>query len=219
MKLMKQYCGKEWHALLDFHKKELSFPAKSIIFNYGDPVEGIYFINKGNVKVLSQPNKDEERIIRLANDGMILGHRGIHADTYYIRAVAQTDVKVSFLPINVFRSAMTANHKLASYIINFLSDELKDAEDRLKTLMITDPKIRIAKLLIKLLDSFGQSKDQKGKLAFQLSRHDISNMAGTTYETVIRTLNGFEKSKWIAFEGKEILIANEKILRELATQV
>lgn len=218
MKLMKQYCGKEWHALLDFHKKELDFPAKSVIFDYGSPVEGIFFINKGNVKVLSQLNKDEERIIRLANDGMILGHRGIHADTYYIRAVALTEVRVSFLPINVFRAAMTANHKLASYLINFLSDELKDTEDRLKTLMIPDPKIRIAKLVVKLFDSFGLSKSQTGKLAFQLSRHDISNMAGTTYETVIRTLNLFEKNKWIAFEGKELILSNEKALRDLANQ-
>jgi len=218
MKLMKQYCGKEWHALLDFHIKELVFPAKSLIFDYGSPVEGIYFIIKGNVKVLSELNKDEERIIRLANDGMILGHRGIHADTYYIRAVALTEIRVSFLPINVFRAAMTANHKLAAYLINFLSDELKDAEDRLKTLMVPDPKIRIAKLLIKLFDTFGLHKNQTGKLAFQLSRHDISNMAGTTYETVIRTLNLFEKNKWIAFEGKELILSNEKALRDLANQ-
>ncbi len=42
-------------------------------------------------------------------------------------------------------------------------------------------------------------------------------MAGTTYETIIRTLASFEKSKFIELVGKEIAIKNEAKLQEIVS--
>jgi CRP-like cAMP-binding protein len=216
MKLLKTYCGKEWHPLIDLHRETIYLTKKSALFNYGDPVKGIYLIRKGQMKIMSGGPGEKERIIRLANDNMIVGHRGLHAESYYIRAVALQDTELEFLPTGIFKSIVAANNKLSGYLIDFLTDELQDAEERMKNLMIGDPKVRIAILLMKLVERFGYRKTEKQKLSFQLSRQDIANMAGTTYETVIRSLSHFEKSGWIAFNGKEILVRKEEALRTLA---
>lgn len=105
---------------------------------------------------------------------------------------------------------------MAIYLINFLSEELREAEDRMKNLSILDPKKRIAIILIKLIDVFGYSNSKSNLLSFTLKRSDIANMANTTYETAIRSLTFLEEKNLIEGIGKQIAIKNEKRLREFA---
>ena len=183
-------------------------------------MKGIYFVEKGKLKVLSKAFDGSEKIIRLVAPGMILGHRGLHAKHYPISAESLTDAIVTFMPLPTFVDMLKANPEMAVYLINFMSDELRDTELRMKNLLILDPKIRIAIILTQLIDTFGyDKKSPKNLLSFTLSRADLANMGGTTYETVIRTLALFKNNKLISLEGKEIAILNEKKLRELASGV
>lgn len=216
MKLIRKYCGHEWHSLINFHKKSLSFAPKQVIIEEGTSVEGIFFIEKGNVKVVTNFGTPSEKILRLAGEGMILGHRALHADIYAFSAIAITSTEISFLPMSVFKNLIVGNPRLALFMMDFLCDELRDAEDRMKNLLELDPKKKIAKILVKVRGNFGFLKGSKTKLGFKLSRNVIANMAGTTYETVIRTLSQFEKDGLVKLEGKDIHIINEDSLRVLA---
>lgn len=216
MKLIRKFCGTEWQPLIDFHKKSLSYSAKEVIIEEGAGVEGLFFIEKGNVKVVTHFGLQSENIFRLAGDGMMLGHRALHADFYTFSAIAITSTEISFLPMSIFKSLIVGNPKLALFMMDFLCDELRDAEDRMKSLLELDPKKKIAKVLVNVRSSFGYFKGSKTKLGFKLSRDVIANMAGTTYETVIRTLSKFEKDKLVMLEGKDIHIINEDALRMLA---
>lgn len=216
-KIFKKYCSEEWMIIFETNKQEIKINANQTVFNDGDPVKGIYFIEKGKVKVLSKMGENNYHIIRLAGNDTILGHRGIHYKKYHISAEALTDTKLTFLSIDIFISILKANPSMAIYLLNFMTDELREAEERLKNLLILDPKKRIALILLKLIDSFGYAGKTCTLLSYTLSRTDIANMAGTTYETVIRTLSVFEKSKMIELIGKEIAIKNEPKLRMLAT--
>ncbi len=106
---------------------------------------------------------------------------------------------------------------MAIYLLDFVIEELREAEERLKGLLIFDPKKRVALILIKLIDCFGYANKSSNLLSYTLSRSDIANMAGTTYETIIRTLASFEKSKFIELVGKEIAIKNEAKLQEIVS--
>jgi len=214
-RIFKKYCAKEWLLIFETHKKSLHFKAGQKIFNDGDAVSGIFFVEKGKVKVLSKLGKDNYRIVRLAGSDTILGHRGLHYRKYHFAAEAITDTTLTFLPIDLFVKIIKTNPGMAVYLINFLAEELREAEEQMKNLSILDPKKRIAIILIRLIDSFGYSALRKGLLAFTLKRADIANMANTTYETVIRTLSHFEEEKLIKLVGKEIAILDEKALRGL----
>jgi len=212
-KLFKKYCSKEWLPIFESNKKTISIKAKQKIFNEGDPVKGIYFIEQGKVKVLSRFDTAEEKIIRIAGNDMLLGHRGIHYEYYHISAEALTDTTLTFLPIDIFIKIIKANPEMSIYLLNFMTEELREAEERMKNLLILDPKKRVALILLKLIDCFGYSTKITKLLSYTLSRKDMANMAGTTYETIIRTLGSFEDLKLIKLEGKGIIIKNENKLR------
>ncbi len=218
IRLLKKYCSSEWLPIFDLNKKITSVKAKERIFSEGDPVSGVYFIEKGKVKVLSRFNPTEEKIIRLAGDGMMLGHRGINIKKYPISAEALTDTSLTFVPIDIFIKILKANPELAVYLIHFMSDELRDAEERMKNLLILDPRKRISLILVKLIDTFGYKPKEPGILSYTISRNDLANIAGTTYETIIRTLSLFEKLAFIELIGKEIKILDESELRLYAAE-
>lgn len=216
-KLFKKYCSAEWLPIFDINKSTVIVNAKQRIFNEGDPVKGIYFIEKGKVKVLSGFNGKDEKIIRIAGNDMILGHRGIHYKHYHISSEALTDTTLTFLPITIFIKIIKANPNMAVYLLNFFIEELREAEDRMDSLLNFDPKKRVALILLKLIDCFGFANKNSTLLSYTLSRADIANMVGTTYETVIRTLANFEKLNLIELVGKEIAIKNITKLKEIAT--
>lgn len=215
-KLFKKYCSAEWLPIFDMNKSTIYVQAKQRIFNEGDIVKGIYFIEEGKVKVLSGFNGKDEKIIRIASNDMILGHRGIHYKHYHISSEALTDTTLTFLPIDIFLKIIKANPNMSVYLLNFFIEELREAEDRMDSLLNFDPKKRVALVLLKLIDCFGYTNNKSDLLSFTLSRADIANMVGTTYETVIRTLANFEKLNYIELVGKEIAIKDISRLKELA---
>jgi CRP/FNR family transcriptional regulator len=167
--------------------------------------------------VLSSFNGTDEKIIRIASNDTILGHRGIHFKHYHISSVALTDTTLTFLPIDLFIKIIKANPNMAIYLLDFMSEELREAEERLDNLLIFDPKKRVALTLLKLIDCFGFAAKKSNLLSFTLSRADMANMVGTTYETIIRTLASFEELKLIELVGKEIAIKNITKLKEFAS--
>ncbi|CAN5862760.1 N/A [soil metagenome] len=214
-RFFKKYCSEEWLPLIAHHQQDLHFEKKEIIIKEGEPVVGIFILNKGKVKVVSHFQTKEERILRLASGQVIIGHRGLFLKNYTISAVALTACDISFIPINLFFQLYKANPAFNQFMLGFLINELQESEELQFILTIDNVKQRIAYCLIKLVRTFGYESNKSKQLSFTLSRKDIATLVNTTYESVIRTLSVFEKEKLIQCVGKNIVILNENKLKAI----
>jgi CRP-like cAMP-binding protein len=212
----KQYCSEEWLPLIAHHQENLHIEKNGIIIREGNPVTGIYILNKGKVKVVSHSQTKEERILRLASEQMIFGHRGLFLKRYTISVVALTPCDISFIPINLFFKLYKTNPAFNQYILEFLIHELQESEEHQFILTLDNVRQRIAYCLVKLVRTFGYESKASKQLSFTLSRKDIAILGNTTYESVIRTLSIFEKEKLIQCVGKNIVILNENKLKLIA---
>ncbi len=211
-----KYCSPEWLPLINLYKKNQFFKAEDRIFNEGDPADGIYLLTSGKVKVVSQYDKNNERILRLAAEGQILGHRAIGQTVFPISAIALTDCSVMFIPKDIFLKLIMSNPEFSVFMINFIAAELLESEERMKNMIHHDVKMRIADIICMSLDAFGYDETEKYKLSYTLSRKDYANIAGTTYETAIRVLFQLQEMGLIQLDKKAILVKNESGLRKLA---
>ncbi len=208
------YCSEEWFSIIDASQKAFSIKKGNPIFMQGEELKGIFVIVKGKVKVVSI-HENRERLYRLAGEGKIIGHRGFGTRHCPVSAIALTDVLVTYIPDGIVIKLLKTNPALSLFFINFLLDELRESERRIDNMMRVDVKHRIASVLIELADSFGYDIEDPKKLSYTLSRKDLANMAGTTYETVIRTLFYLQEKKLIKLAGKSIYITNTKALKKL----
>ena len=209
---LEECCDKDWLEIMNFHKIEFKFKKGDTFIYSGQEVKGIYFIQRGKVKVMLDLHKDETRIIRLASDGDILGHRGLGLEKKYpISVEALTDISLWFVPLPVFETILKTS-KFAYKMMMFFADELKSTEE---TMVDLDVEGRLARTIWKNYTAFGSNVDDNNLLNFTLSRNDIANMTNTTYATTIRTLKKLEQKKIIELPGKEIKIIDKERLRGL----
>jgi len=214
---MCQLTLKEWHPAIESHKRNFIAKKGEVIIKEGDPVSGVYFVTSGNVKVHKQWG-DKELILRFANDGAIIGHRGISSSisTYPISATALETTKLCFVDIDFFKTTIKVNQEFAYGLLMFYADELHASEKKMRNLALMSVKGRLAVAILGLRDQFGL--DAEGFLNLALSRQDLAAFTGATYETVFRTMNELLAEKLIIVKGKQIGILNEAGLTDLSSK-
>jgi CRP-like cAMP-binding protein len=208
-------CLKDWIPAVDTHRTNIRYRKGELLFREGDEVKGIYFVYQGLVKVHKHWNDDKELILRFADNGAIVGHRGLGGDNYYpVSATALEPTTVCFLELDFFNSSLKVNHEFALHLLNFFAEELKESEKRMRNLAHMSVKGRLANALLILKNKFGVS--ESGHLSITISRQDLASYIGATYETVFRTLAELVNEHIIQLSGKNITILNEATLVSLA---
>lgn len=183
------------------------FKSGQVIFYSGNDPLGIFTIQKGLVKLEVTSPAGAAHTLRLIGPGGTLGYRSLFAnEPYHASAVAVEDCELCFVPkaeiMNVFKS----HPDLAMKLLSHISKDLRLAEEKWMGQMDKGASERIAEALLFLQDHF---------IHQNWTRREIAQWAGTTPETVIRTLSQFEKDGLIdQTDGRNIRILSKDRLRD-----
>jgi len=210
-------CLKEWLPTIGTNRKTIVFKKGETIFNEGDQVTGMYFLLSGAVKLFKKWGHEKELIVRFAKKGDIFGHRGLGENSKYpISALALESLTACFIEMDFFIASLKVNNEYSLKLIRYFSSELEESENDMRNLAHMSVKGRIAFTLLKLEQQFGKS--DKGHINLQISRQDIASFAGTTYETVFRTMDILIKQEIIESVGRKISIKNYNALTILTKE-
>ena len=204
-------CNKEWLPAIDANRKVFHLKKGELLFKEGDEVRGMFFIHSGLIKVHKRWDEEKEMILRFANKGAIVGHRGLGSDTVYpVSGTALASTEVCFIDMDFFTATLKVNPDYMYKLLMFFAAELKESEKRMRNLAHMSTKGRIAYALITLQEKFG--KDENGYLNIVLSRQDLASYTGTTYETLFKMMNEFSAENILRFSEKKIEIMSAKKL-------
>jgi CRP-like cAMP-binding protein len=207
----------EWKPAIEANRVNYKLKKGEMLFKEGDPVEGIYFVYSGKVKVHKKWGEDKEIIIRFAKAGDIVGHRGLGSSSVYpISSTALEPVVACFIDLTFFYSSLKVNHDFVQELMMFYARELQESERNMRNLAHMPVKGRLATSLLHLQDKFGI--DEHGAIDIELSRQDIASFTGTTYETVFRMMNELIHSDLVEVTGKSIVIKNKNGLQLVAQE-
>jgi len=172
----------------------------------GAPVNGLYFIYSGAVKVYRQTANKESQIIRFSKSGEIVGHRGFLTNYRYdISAAALNDAVLCNFATDVLIEML---HKAPSLMFDFMlfyADQLQKSEANAKRFVQMSVRERVINGLLFIENKFGQTD---GFINMILSRRDIAEFAGTTTDQVIRVISALKKEGLLMAKGKKLGIPN-----------
>ena len=94
-----------------------------------------------------------------------------------------------------------------------LSDNIKEKEDQLIRLAYNSSRKRVAEAIITLADRY--KAEDEAQFSMSLSREDIANISGTSYENTIRTLHDFKEEGIINIDKKNITLLNYEKLANM----
>lgn len=210
-------CTKEWLPAIDAHRKVYHIKKGETLFKEGELVNGMFFITEGLVKVHKKWDDEKEMILRFANKGAIVGHRGLGGDPVYpVSATALAPTAVCFLDMDFFTATLKVNTDYLYELMLFFAAELKESEKRMRNLAHMNTKGRIAYALLSLQQKFGAAED--GFLNIVLTRQDIASYTGTTYETLFKMMNELGDENILKFSEKRIAIMDMDKLKQLTEE-
>jgi CRP-like cAMP-binding protein len=178
----------------------------------GAPVNGLFFIKSGVVKVFRTGINGREQIVRFAKPCEIVGHRGFGTQEYYsIGAIALQDTELYYFSKEQMQEKLMENTRFSYNMMLFYANELNRSENKIKSISQMTVRERVIDSLLYIHRKFG---DLKGFLNLPLSRKEYADYAGTTEEQVIRVFSALKKEDLITTRGKKIAIANISKLRK-----
>lgn len=190
------------------------YKKKDDIFRAGNYPKGIYFVNKGKVKIYQTNEQGKEFITELHKEGDFFGYLSLLKEEQYSNSAGTLeDSEIYMLPKDDFFDLIYKNAEVSRKFIEMLSNNLLENEKQLVKLAYNSVRKRIAEALIKLSNKY--KKDDSQKFSMNLSREDLANLAGTATETVIRTLSDFKDNKLIEISGGSITILEYDKLAKL----
>lgn len=197
--------------LLMMEKARVScrYRAGQVIFYAGNNPLGIFTIQSGLVKLEVTTPTGGAHTLRLVGPGGALGYRSLFAsEPYHAAAVAVEDCELCFVPKAEIMNIFKVHPELAVKLLSHISKDLRLAEEKWMDQMDKGAPERIAEALLFLQDHFTHQN---------WTRREIAQWAGTTPETVIRTLASFEKDGLIdQTDGRTIRILSREKLRARA---
>lgn len=196
--------------------KRKTFAKDTVILLEHETGSALFVIEKGKVKVSRVSDEGKEVILTILSESDFFGEMAILdglARSANVTAIEETDLFI--IQRTDFLDLLYNHPEVSICLMQELTKRLRSADMKIKSLSLKDAEGKVATVLLQLADDLGMIKQgcvEIDKLPFQ---HDLANMAGTSRETISRTLHSFAKKGLIELDGNKLRIPNYEKFKEL----
>ena len=196
--------------LISNNSISISYRKGQDVYIEGAPAKGVFCIQEGKVKIY-KGCAERNITIDLADNSDLIGYQAIfNGNTYTNSAKCLVDSQICFIPKAPFLNTLTSNENLLMHMLKISCRENHKLSNQLRDLKCKNTLSRIALTLVGIKDKFGL--DENKCLNVSLTRKEISELSGTTTESVIRILNDLRNEKVVDFYNNRIIIKDVKKL-------
>jgi CRP-like cAMP-binding protein len=177
--------------------------------------ETFFIITSGTVKVTRLSDDGREVILALLGESDFFGEMSLlDGEGRSANIVANEDAEVMTLSRRDFLECLETYPKIAISLLEELAVRLRKSDQQIESLSLSDSEQRIGITLIRLAEERGTIKRGDVMVQNLPYQQDIANMAGTSRETVSRTLKLLEDKKLVKRIGSDITIFNFNDFRQ-----
>lgn len=206
--------------LMDEEKERLlsssnlvEYAKRDIIIKQNSRVSDIPIILNGLVKISREMRKGKNIILRIAQSNSILGLSSIiESELYDYSVTALEPCTVLFIDAETFKWLIEKNGPFSLEIVKQLGSDNLFNINRLSSLLYKQLPGRVADIILYFSDEIFKSTS----FTIPLTRQEIAELAGTTKESLIRTLSEFKHDKIIDMNRNVFSINSMNIIKTLS---
>lgn len=189
-----------------------------VLFNAGDKFTYLYAVRTGCVKVTTGSDQGDEQILGFYLPGEIIGLDGIENGTHSCTAVALDTSSMCAIAYSNLSDVCRQLPALNEQMFRLMGRELSHDNQLLLTVTKRNADGRIATFLLSLSSRFQRLGYSAIEFRLSMSRSEIGNYLGLTFETVSRCLNRFQKQGMININHKYISILDMPALKNACNE-
>ena len=215
----KFFCNLEGEAVAAFDRMAFTsvYPAGSVLFSQGEQPRGVFMLCRGKAKLTTASSTGKTLIARVAEEGEVLGLSGSIAGMPY-RLTAETvePAQIKFIKREDFLSFLHEHGEACFQAAQQLAQECHASADHVRSLGLSHSAAeKLAHLLLSWVEDSGKSTDAGVRLKLMMTHQEISQMIGTSRETVTRLLGEFRDKGIISIKGSTLLVHETRALQAM----
>ena len=195
-----------------------TFQKDEVIFHQDDPGDRLHFVADGLVKISIVSVDGRENVIALLTSGDCVGEMSVmDGGLRSATAVAMDRTETMTLSREDFLAFLNEQTQVAVQIITLLVRRLRAMDELVGDMVFLDVPTRVAKKLIELSSTYGDTRDTSDHLVVPLGQEELSRLVGSSRETVSRALTAYRKMGLVTTSHRKISITDLKGLERMAS--
>ena len=187
----------------------------SIILMEEEVGSALFVIIKGKVKVARTSNDGREVILSILGESDFFGEMAIlDGLTRSATVTALEDSELFLIERTDFLNLLRQHPEVSISLLYELTTRLRAADMKIKSLSLKDAEGKVATVILQLADDVGMIKHGIVEIEKLPLQQDLANMAGTSRETISRTLHAFAKRGLVELDGSKLRIMDYEKFKE-----
>ena len=188
----------------------------TVVMMEEDAGSALFIIVEGKVKVGRTSNDGREVILSILSESDFFGEMAIlDGQSRSATVTAIEDSELFIVQRNQFLDLLQQHPEIAISLLQELTRRLRGADIKIKSLSLKDAEGKVATVILQLADDLGKIKNGIVEIERIPLQQDLANMAGTSRETISRTLHSFSKKSLIELDGSKLKILDYAKFKEM----
>lgn len=192
-----------------------SYKKDSVILMEEEAGSALFVIITGKVKISRTSNDGREVILSILDESDFFGEMAIlDGLSRSATVVAIEESELFIIQRNDFLDMLKQFPEISIALLTELTSRLRIADMKIKALSLKDAEGKVATVILQLADDMGKIKQGVVEIEKLPLQQDLANMAGTSRETISRTLHTFAKKGLVELDGSKLRILNYEKFKE-----
>ncbi|MBI4664840.1 MAG: Crp/Fnr family transcriptional regulator [Nitrospinae bacterium] len=186
------------------------------LFHEGEDAHKVYLVVKGSVKIVKEFASGKNAIMGIFGPGQMVAEvAAVDSKPYPASCVAMDEVTAAAIPSETFLELFRKAPEVPVMMIVGLGAKLRELTANLGSIAVQPVEKRLARLLSKLSADMGVTTPGGVALTLNMTRKDMAEIIGTSFEVVERSLKKLREDGVISVDGKKITIHKMPALEEI----
>jgi CRP/FNR family cyclic AMP-dependent transcriptional regulator len=193
------------------------YPADTVLYAENEQPRGLYIICAGSAKLSISSGSGKKLITRMVPAGESLGLSNVlSGKPYRTTAETVTPCQLKFVKREDFLRFSEEHRAVSFNVARQLIEECESDANQIRALGLANSAAeRLAQLLLAWCDETGVPSASGMRFPVAMTHEDISQLIGTSRETVTRLLKSFREKKILTVRRSSMTVHKKSELEEL----
>ncbi len=193
-----------------------SYNKENVILMEEEAGSALFVIISGKVKISRTSSDGREVILSILSEADFFGEMAIlDGLTRSATVISIEDSELYIIQRTQFLELLKTHPEISISLLQELTQRLRTADMKIKALTLKDAEGKVATVILQIADDYGKIKQGMVEIEKLPLQQDLANMAGTSRETISRTLHSFAKKDLVEIEGTKLRILDYEKFKEL----
>ncbi|WNF35775.1 Crp/Fnr family transcriptional regulator [Bacillaceae bacterium IKA-2] len=188
-----------------------------VIFHELDPIESIFFVNEGKVRISKSTPDGKEIILSIRKKGDMFAEVALFCKpgtTYPATTTCIESGDVFYIKNDELEAFLLQHPQLSISIFRFVSERLLISQATLRDVALFGKFGALASTLVRLSKEYGEVTEEGIIIKLKLTHEDLGTFFGATRESVTRLMNQLKQQNIVTKKQGFFVIHNIELLKE-----